>query len=270
MKLLVAFIIGAVIFFAYKSSILIGLIVSAALVLYGLYHYLPDIYRIRGRKAFAEADYKSAKEMLSKAVKTGRANTDILMEYSYILLRTGDIDEAAQIANNVLCYKIKPESRGRAVIQRCMCYYKQGNLEEALADATELYDDGYRSMMLYGMLGYFKLIKEPMSEETFNFCKEAYDYASDDRDICDNMLICHYNRGEYEIAKEISDSVLESNPKFVEAWYHGAQIDDKLGNYKDALEKIKKIDECNRSFMTTISEEAVINLKEEIEKKMKG
>lgn len=270
MKLMVTFIIGVIIFFAYKMNIFLGLGVSVVLVLYGLYQYLPDIYRMKGKKSFAEADYKSAKEMFKKAVDTGRAKTDVLMEYSYILLRTGDIDDATQVANNVLCRRIKPEFRGRAVIQRCMCYYKQGNLEEALADANELFEDGYRSIMLYGMLGYFKLLQAPMSDETFDFCKEAYDYADDDRDICDNMLICYYNRGEYERAKEISDTVLEKNPKFVEAWYHGAQIDDKLGLYEDALEKINKIDECNRSFMTTIPEEDVIKLKEEIEKKMKG
>ena len=59
------------------------------------------------------------------------------------------------------------------------------------------------------MLGYFKILKEPMSDDTFNFCCEAYDYADDNRDICDNMLICYYNRGEYEKAKEISDIILE-------------------------------------------------------------
>ncbi len=271
MKFLSALLIGALIYFSYsKGGFLIGTIVTLLLIIYGIYKYMPDIYRIKGKKAFSEADYKSAKAMYQKAVKTGRANTDILMEYSYILLRTGDVDEAAQVANNVLCHRIKPEFRGRAVIQRCMCYYKQGNLEEALADATELYDDGYRSIMLYGMLGYFKLLQSPDSDETFDFCKEAYDYADDDRDICDNMLICYYNRGEYEKAKEISDTVLEKSPKFVEAWYHAAQIDDKLGLYEDALEKIRKTDECNRSFMTTIPEDDVVKLKEEIENKMRG
>lgn len=270
MKILIALVIGFVIFHAYAMHLYIGLFVSAVLLAVGFYTYLPTIYRIKAKKAFGVADYKTAKEMFKKVIKTGRATPEMKLEYSYILLRTGDVDEAEQVANNTLCGNVKPEFRGKAVIQRCMCYYKQGNLRESLADATELYDDGYRSITLYGLLGYFKLLQAPKSDETFDFCQEAFDYADDDRDICDNMLICYYNRGDYETAKEISDSVLEKNPKFVEAWYHGAQIDDKLGNYEDALEKIKKIDECNRSFMTTIPEEDVIKLKEEIEKKLKG
>lgn len=270
MKLIIAILVGLVIFWSYTVHIIFGVVVSIGLIIFGLYSYLPTIYRIKGKRCFADADYKGAKTMFSKMMKTGRANVDMQMEYSYILLRTGDVDEAARVANNVLCNKVKPEFRGRAILQRCMCYYKQGNFEEALDDATELYEDGYRSMILYGMLGYFKIVQNPMSEETFEFCKEAYDYADDDRDICDNLLICHYNRGEYEEAKKISDTVLEKNPKFVEAWYHAAQIDDKLGNYDDALAKIAKIDECNRSFMTTISEDEVKQLKEKIENKLRG
>jgi tetratricopeptide (TPR) repeat protein len=150
-----------------------------------------------------------------------------------------------------------------------MCYYKQGNIDEAIEDAMSLYNDGYRSITLYGMLGFFNILKAPMAQETFDFCKEAMDYADDDRDIMDNMLICYYNRGEYEKAKEISDRVLENQPKFVEAWYHGAQIDVKLGDYSAALLKLERIKDCNRSFMTTISEESVEALKAEAAEKAK-
>lgn len=270
MKFITALLVGFIIFMAYTTNIYLGIVISVFFLLYGMYKYLPTIYRIKGKRAFAVADYKLAKELFGKMMKTGRATNDMKLEYSYILLRTGDVEEAEQVANNTLCGNVKPDFRGRAVIQRCMCYYKNGNFAEALADATELYDDGYRSITLYGLLGYFKILQSPTSEETYNFCREAYDYADDDRDICDNMLICHYNRGEYTEAKEISDSVLEKNPKFVEAWYHGAMLDEKLGNYTDGLEKIKKIDDCNRSFMTTISEREVTELKEKIERKLKG
>ncbi|MGN1115602.1 MAG: hypothetical protein ACI4TH_03455, partial [Candidatus Ornithomonoglobus sp.] len=71
-------------------------------------------------------------------------------------------------------------------------------------------------------------------------------------------------------AKKISDKVLEKQPKFVEAWYHGAQIDNKLGDYDGALEKIEKIKDCNRSFMTTVSEDEVEALKAEVTAKRKA
>ena len=83
------------------------------------------------------------------------------------------------------------------------------------------------------------------------------------------MLICYYNRGEYEKAKEISDKVVETSPKFVEAWYHAAQVACKLNDYEDALEKLEHIKECRRSFMTTISEEEIAKLRADIEAKIK-
>lgn len=268
MKFMYAILLCIILVFVYNYNILVGIIVSLLLLGYGIYHYLPQIYSMQGRKYFKAGNYDAAKLLFKKAVDTGHAKGDIRMEYSYILLRTGDIDEAEQIVNNMLCYKIKPEFRGRAIIQRCMCYYKKGNLDEALEDGMELYNEGYRSIMLYGMLGFFKILKDPMSEETFNFCREAYEYVDDDRDIRDNLLICYYNHGEYEKAKEISDMVLENNPKFVEAWYHGAQIDFAMGDYENALQKLEKTYKCNRSFMTTISVEEIENMKSEIYKKL--
>ncbi len=267
-KLFYAVVVGAILFFAYKKSVLLGLAATVIFIAYFIYTYLPQIYCIIGKRKFGEGKYDEAAQWYKKAVDTGHAKGDIRMEYSYILLRTGDVDKAEQIVNEILSYKLKPQMRARAVIQRCMCYYKRGNIKEALDDAMELYNDGYRSIMLYGMIGFFMIETDPDSEKTFDFCCEAYEYANDDRDICDNMLICHYNRGEYERAKEISDSVLDAQPLFVEAWYHGAQIDDKLGDYAAALEKLERIKDCRRSFMTTIPESDVKELKQAVEQKL--
>lgn len=268
MKIIYALSSAIILFVAWAKSPLWGIAATLFILFILVYMRLPELYQIKGRKAFAQADYSGAKKWFEKAVKTGRAKIDTSMEYSYILLRTGDVDEAERIVSNILARRISDKYKGRAIIQRCMCYYKQGNLEEALEDASELYNDGYRSIMLYGMLGYFKIISEPMSEDTMNFCLEAYDYDSDDRDISDNLAICYYNRGQYEKAKKIADRLIETNQKSVEAWFHSALIDYKLGMYKEAQEKLAKTDECNRSYMTTISLEEIENLKNKIREKM--
>ncbi len=242
------------------------LLAVLALIIYLIYKGVPAFYRVKSRSFFADGDYKSAQLMLEKAMRVGNLNDEIGMEYSYILLRTGEFEKTEQTVNNILSKKVTPQLHGRAVIQRCLCYYKNGNFDEAYNDALELYNDGYRSINLYALLGYFKLLNSPNSEETFDFCAEAYEYADDDRDICDNMVLCYYNKGEYDKAKELSDIVLESNPKFIEAWYHAAQIDIAMNNYNSAREKLEKIDDCNRSFMTTVSQSEIDKLKKEIDK----
>lgn len=241
----------------------------AALAVYLISIIIPFTYKFKSRKALANGDFVNARLYYKKALKCSKYNFKTQMEYVYIIMRTGDFEEALNVMNKLLSYKMEPKNRNLATIQRCMCYYKTGNLEEAYKDAQELYDDGYRSIMLYGLLGYFKILKAPLADETFEFCTEAYEYADDDRDICDNLLICYYNRGEYNKAKEISDAVLEKEPMFVEAWYHGAQIDIALGDYKSAREKLDRIADCNRSPMTTIPEKDVEKLSKTVDEKLK-
>lgn len=267
-NILIALVICALVYFTYTKSILLGIALTLFILIYFITKKMPVIMQFRSRKYSFEGDYKTARDILQKVASKPTATDDVKIEYSYILMRTGQFEEAEQILNNILSKPVDNSLRGRAVLQRCLCYYKQDNLSEALEDAYALYNEGFRSMTLYGLLGYFKVLDNPRSQETFDFCMEAYEYASDDRDICDNLLICYYNRGEYEKAKEISNSVLENNPKFVEAWYHAAQIDVKLGDYESAKEKLDKIEDCNRSYMTTISVEEVNNLMDEVSKKL--
>ena len=247
-----------------------GIGMTVLIIVYYIYRFIPQIFATNGRKLFAQGKFDDAVYWFGRAVGTKRANPYIKLEYSYVLLRTGDVEKAETLVSSILgARRVDPQLRGKAVIQRCMCYYKRGNLEEAMEDAMELYNDGYRSISLYGLIGYFKIITDPMSDDTMKFCEEAYEYADDDRDIRDNLLICHYNRGDYKKAKELSDMVLEAEPMFVEAWYHGAQVDYKLGLYEDAKKKLMRIPECHRSFMTTIPEEDVDRLMEQVESKLR-
>lgn len=268
MKFLLVIISGFLLVLVFRANFIMGIIASLLFIAVGIHKSIPSIYKLKSRKAFADGDFISAKNILKKVADKPDAPFDLKMEYAYTLIRAGEFENAERIFNNIPSGKVDYSSRARVIIQRCLCYYKMGNLEEAYNDASELFDEGYKSMSLYGLLGYFKILKDPKSPETFNFCTEAYEYADDDRDICDNMLICYYNRGEYFKAKEISDKVLSANPKFVEAWYHAAQIDYAMGNYEMAKEKLGLISECNRSHMTTVPEEAVIELVNEVNNRL--
>lgn len=269
MKFLIPIIACVAVYFAYTFNIYIGIIATIIFLVFLSKKIFPLVYKIKSRSAFSEGNYALAKSLYKKALKYNDDDAKSNIEYTYILLRAGEFEEAQRIMESVLSHKLDEKTRNVATLQRCMCYYKNGNLEEAYSDAEELYNSGYRSMTLYGLLGYFKLIKSPNSDETLDFCLEAYEYASDDRDICDNLLICYYNRGKYEKAKQISDDIISKNPKFIEAWYHAAQIDVALKDYKSAREKLDKIPECNRSAMTTIPIEDIDSLNNLVNRKLK-
>ncbi len=257
-----------VIVFAFKFNTFLGIGIIAAIVLFGIYHFIPSYYAMKGNQAFSAGDDEGAVMWYKKAYDTGRTKIELKSSYAYLLLRTGRADDAEKILDPIIRVKgITPEKKNVAKQQRCMVYYKQGRLDEAIEEAEEIFDGGnYVNTTLYGMLGYFKLLKNGASEDTLKFCEEAYEYNDEDRDITDNLSLCYYNRGRYEEAEKLSDAVIKHAPEFLEGYYHGAQIAVKLNNYKKAQEYIDKISECKRTAMTTVSEEEVEELAKEVKK----
>ncbi len=267
MSLVYVLIMGAVLVVSFKINVILGIVLSVAMLAYLAYSRLPDFYVIKARKAYADGKFSQAKSLYKKAVDTGRSKPASRIEYSDTLMRTGNYEDAEQVLNNLLRYKLKPEISNVAKLRRCMAYFKQNNLKEAYDDAVEIYNEGYKNTYLYGLLGYFKICRSKTDDDTLNFCMEAYDYNSDDRDITDNLALCRYYRGEYDEAKKLSDKIMEGNPQFVEAYYHGALIEYALGNYKKALEYLNKTPGCRWSAMTTVTKDEVRELKEKAERR---
>ena len=250
----------------FKWNAIVGLILTVLMLGLVAYNKRPSFYAIKGRTAFANGDFAEAKRWYEKAMNTGKAQVSTRIEYSDALMRIGKFEEAEQVLNNILRYKLKPENEKVAKLRRCMVYYKMDNLKEAYEDAMEIYNDGYKTTYLYGLLGYLKIQMDKNGDDTLAFCQEAYDYNSDDRDITDNLAICYYNKGEYEKAKELSDKILEGNPQFVEAYYHGALIEYALKNYKKVIEYLDKTPDCRWSTMTTVTKEEVEELRSKSQK----
>ena len=269
MKFLLTLLILFAAIYAYRINVFLGLFITSLWLTYCICNFLPVLYQMKSHRFFGEGDYKNAKKMMSKAIAFKKNDDELKLQYSYIIMRLGEFEEAERYLNNLLCRKnLDKQVKGRAIINRCLCFYKCGNFDEAYPDATELFQSGFVNTALYAFIGFLKLEKNPNSKETMDFCLEAYDYADDDRDICDNLLMCYYNHGEYEKAKQISSDIIESNPKFVEAWYHAAQVDVKLNDYTSARQKLDKIPSCNRSSMTTIPEQDIRKLSDIVDKKL--
>ncbi len=254
-----------VIIAAFKFNILLGLGILAALALYGAYRYIPSYYAMKGNKAYAAGNDEEACEWYRKAYDTGRTKVQLKTSYAYILTKTGRYDEAEKVLDPIVRVKsLAPEKKNPAKIQRCMVYYKQGRLDEAMDDAMDIYNSGFRNSNLYGMLGLFKLLRGDDLNETLSFCKEAYEYNGDNRDIMDNLSLCYYNMGEYVEAEKISDKLISGQDSFLEAYYHGAQIALKLNKKDKAREYLAGIDRCGRSELTTVSVDEIETLKKEL------
>ena len=260
----------AAVFFAFQINVWAGIALVAIILGAGIYYYIPRYYAARGNQAYAAGDDEAAYRWYKKAIETGRASVMMKSSYAYTLMRTGREDEAEKVLDPIIRVKsLDPKKRNLAKQQRCMVYYRQGRIDEAIEDVQALFEEGYVNSAVHGMLGYFMLLRGDDLDETLKVCEEAYDYNKDNRDILDNLAICYYRLGRYEDAERISDELLENCENFVEGCYHGAQIAVALGKYDRADELLEEISDCKRSAMTTVTEEQIEELKKEIKSKKK-
>ena len=259
-------IIAILLYLSFSVNTWLGIGVTLFGILYVLYSNLPALYAMKGNAAISEKKLETALEWYKKAYKTDRASSANILTYATLLLRTGEVDEAETILNLVVLGKGKKADRDikyKAKLYRSLLYYKTNREEDAIEDAEEVFDN-FKNTMSYGLLGYLKLATNAPFDETYSLCTEAYEYNGDDRDIVDNMVVAHIRAGELDKAREVCDKLLENNPQFVEAHYHGAIIAKELGDLQKASELLENISQCSRTFLTTVSEQEIEELKEKI------
>ena len=238
------------------------LIILAILIIVGIYKLIPSVFAAKGNAAYADGDVKKAIEFYEKAIKFSGGKPQHKPAYALMLMRTGNFEKAERLLNEVILYGgVKQNEKMNAKLFRCRVYQKTGRLDEALEDAEEIFES-YKNTTVYGMICYLKQLKGGAELE---LCLEAYDYNSDDRDICDNLAVAYIRSGELAKAEEITAELREKFPNFVEGFYHSAVVAKLRGDKTAALEYLDSIEECRRTMMTTVSKEEINALRDEIE-----
>lgn len=236
--------------------------VYIALLIFAVYKLTPAILKSLALKALAEGKNDKAVSLYKSASDIFGGNNQYKTEYALVLMRLGEFSKAESILNGIILdRKIPQKDKVNAKTYRAMARHKLGRTDEAIEDMSELFKTA-KSTVVYGMLGYLKQLS---GEAALDFCKEAYDYNSDDRDVCDNLLVAYIRTGDFAEADRIAADLREKYPKFVEAFYHSALLEAKKGNGKKATEYLDKIAGCRRSMLTTVSQEDIEKLRKEIE-----
>jgi len=262
--LLKVVLVFAVVFFAFKFNVLLGFAVMIATGAYIYFSNRAAYMAGRANAEFNKKNYDKAMELYEKAYNSKNRKFTVDISYAQALMRMGKPDKALEIINAILGLRITKELRTSAKMTRCMINYKLGEFQEAYEEASEMFEDGFRTSNMYCLVGLLMLALDKPIDETMRFCEEAYDYDSDNRDNVDNLIVCCLKTGDYKRAAELAEGIVEEHPLFVEGWYHGALALKGLGNRAKALEYANKIEGCNRTFMTTVSEEEVQKLIKEL------
>lgn len=242
---------------------IVGYAVSVAILAVFFYSVLPVYYSVKGNEAYNTGNHGDAVKWYEKAMKNKAVSDAQKITYGVLLMKLGNFEKAEKLFSTVIRNKLaKPEMTLKARQYRVIAYDRLGNFEDSREDAKDILNT-YKNSVTYGIMGYIANCDSTDYDENLKLCLEAYDYNSDDRDICDNLTVAYINCKMYDKAKEIAEQVVKSNPKFVEGYYHLAQIELALGNKKSAIDALEKIKDCNRSSLTTVSEEDIIKLTEE-------
>ena len=237
-------------------------LVYIALLIFAVYKLTPAILKHLALKALAEGKNDKAVSLYKSASDIFGGNNQYKTEYALVLMRLGEFARAESVLNGIILdRKIPQQDKINAKTYRAMARHKLGRTYEAQEDMTELFKTA-KSTVVYGMLGYLKQLS---GEAALDFCKEAYDYNSGDRDICDNLLVAYIRTGDFSEADKIAADLREKYPHFVEAFYHSAVLELKKGNIQTAKEFLNRTAECRRSMLTTVSEEDIEKLRKEIE-----
>ncbi len=258
-------VLGIATYFAFKFNVILGIVVLALILLLLYKINYAAFFEMKANMEFQNGNIQNALKLYEKAYNSKNRKFSVDVSYARALLRSGNTEKALELMNNILSLSLSKEMKTTAKQTRCLINYKLGNIDEAYEEAYELYYDyNFTTSNMRGLMGFMMLLKGVPMDETIKFCEEAYDYDSDNRDIVDNLAVCCYKTKDYKKGLELCEDLTDEHPKFVEGWYHGAQMLSALGEKKRALEWLEKITECNRTGMTTVSEEEIDELKKQL------
>lgn len=217
-----------------------------------------------------QKDKQKAFALYEKAYKTGKMKPQTALYYSYLLLRDGRLDESNKKFDEILSKNKKNLTESdinNALLNKALVKWKSGDLKGALKDAQSLYDNGYKTTAIYGVLGYWYTL-DGQYEKALEINKEAYDYNSDDLIIADNLAQNYFLVGEIEKSHDMYVDILNKDPQFIEPYYNFALVLESLGEFDDAVSELENALSMKEKFLSTVTHDMVKKKIDEIKNKI--
>ena len=245
---------------AFSISWIVGLLVVFILI----WRARADIYSLIAQRKFA-TNHSDGYKWFEKALKTKRMRPYFTLFYAYMLLRDGALEKAEKLITTTTYLnrgKLSPDIKLSAELNLALIKWKKGNLQGAIADLEEMYNDGYKSSVMYGTLGYLYLIHGDIVKG-YKFNQEAIEYNADDNIITDNWGNSLLLRGDKEKALEVYEELIAKNPTFMEAYYNYGKTLLANGEKEKAIAEMEKTLEMEEKYLSELTHEKI---RAEIEK----
>ncbi len=253
MLIFIAFIVVIVLLF--RVNALYGLIFLLAGISLFLFLKRATIFALIGRNYYINNNMEKSITWFRRAYKTKAAKPQTVASYAYLLLKSGNTQDAENILETLLRSKLSEDDRMMAKSNMALVLWKKGCLDEAIATLEEVIKV-YETTNIYGSLGYM-LIQKGDLDKALEFNLKAHDYNNENTIILDNLGQVYYLRQDYDKASEIYEKLMAKEPSFPEAYYNYALLLKARGEYEKALETARKALGFKLSFLSTIQQDAI-------------
>ena len=253
---------GYIAFKAYQMGLIVGVLVSLLFFGFLLYRRGSAFCMAVAMRNYTKGKKTKAMDWFERGYKMGM-KTNQKNTYAYYLLREGRVAKCEEVLSSMLAFRSqKPIEKAQIKATYAMLLMKTGRLYQAIEELEEIFPT-FKNSSTYGSLGFCYLVQGNM-QKALEFNKEAYDYNSDDLIIVDNLMQTYAKLGEFDKAYELSQILMEKEPIFREAYYDAAVIEYQMGKTEDALKRLDYALTIPTSFLTTVSDEIINNLKAKI------
>jgi Flp pilus assembly protein TadD len=235
-KILVIAAVIIILIIGYQAHWAVGLVLSLALLGYGMYAGRAALYAQKGNLAFMRGNQKQALALMEKAYKTKRVQPQHAIGYAFVLMKEGQPAKAEGILKELLSSTKDGKIRMQIKMNLATAYWLQDQQDEAVALLEELHVQ-FKNTILYGNLGYFKLLCGQL-EEALVLNEEAYEYNAADVTIIDNLAQTYLFHGRLEEAEALYVKLMVKSPKYAESYYYYALTLQKLDKLDTAREQI--------------------------------
>ena len=260
---IIAIVIFLVLFLGLKNK----LIAMSAMILFLVITNFPYILYMVGSRKAAIFDMKAADKYYEKACNIFYAPMNLKISYGYFLLVNGELDKSEKLTKEILKQPMSDKDKINLNLNYSIIMWKKNKIDEAIEILNNLYENNFKTTIVYQNLGYFLLLKGNY-EETLKFNLEAYEYDGTNTGILDNLAQNYFYLGNYEKAIELYEKLMESKPTFATAYYCYAQALAKKERYEEALENLNKGLQCKFNYLSITKKEDLEKLIAEIKPKI--
>ncbi len=202
------------------------------------------------------------------ALKTKRLRVDYILYYSFLCLKSGDLDRAERVLDAAEGKKMTDENARRAAINRALLVWKRGNINEAIAILEEQLKLG-EDKAVYGTLGQL-LLENGQLQRARAVNERAFAFDKYDEAITDNLALTYRMTGDIDSSVNLYKELTSKRLGIPLPYYNYGETLYAVGKKEEAVEMMEKALSYPISKLAIISREEICARIEQIEEEIKG